>query len=190
MTSREKPQTGQSESGEEKQVTLTREEYELLREKAKELEATRDKLLRNAADYDNARKRLAREREEFIKFSQERILRELLPILDNFERALTHLDEKTSSLTTGLQLILKQLSAVLTHHGLRRFKSEGEAFDPHLHEAVEQVEEEGPEGMVIQEVLPGYLLHDRVIRPAKVRVRVRPASRVDEKAQEKEEEIT
>lgn len=158
---------------------------------SQELEALRDKLLRNAADYDNARKRLQKEREEFIKFSQERLLRELLPILDNFERALPHLGESASeaqdpakALVTGIQMISKQLLRVLASYGMKRFSSLGEPFDPYRHEAVEQVEEEGPEGIVIQEVLPGYLLHDRVIRPAKVRVRV------SKKKEEKEEELT
>ncbi|MBI2167732.1 MAG: nucleotide exchange factor GrpE [Candidatus Omnitrophica bacterium] len=162
-----------------------------------ELEALRDKLLRNAADYDNARKRLQKEREEFIKFSQERLLRELLPILDNFERALPHLEESgpdakdsLKALTTGIQMISKQLLKVLAGHGLNRFSSVGEPFDPHRHEAVDQVEEEGPEDVVIKEILPGYLLHERVLRPAKVEIRVRPGKIGSKPAEEKEEEIT
>ena len=188
MKKAEKPESGKS-------VTLTSEEYEKLLAQAGELEALREKFLRHAADFDNARKRLAKEREEFVKFSQERLIREALPILDNFERALAHWEETNfskpeavQSLNTGLQMMLKQLLSVLENHGLKRFSSEGEPFDPHRHEAVGQVEEEGPEDVVVHEILPGYLLHDRVLRPAKVRIRVKKGEAKE--APEKEDEIT
>lgn len=178
-----------------KPVTLTPEEYEKLLAQAQELETLREKFLRNAADFDNARKRLAKEREEFVKFSQERLIREALPILDNLERALAHWDETdfakpdaVQSLNTGLQMILKQLLNVLESHGLKRFSSQGEPFDPHRHEAVGQVEEEGPEDVVQHEISPGYLLHDRVLRPAKVRIRVKKGEAKEEP--DKEDEIT
>lgn len=175
--------------GKEEKVTLSKEEHQKLVEQAKELEAIRDKLLRSAADYDNARKRLAKEREEFIRFSQERLLRDLLPILDNFERALAHAEEVDRPVAEGIRLIWKQLLDLLTVHGLKRLSSEGNPFDPHLHEAVDQVEEEGPEGVIVKEIVPGYLLHDRTLRPAKVRIRVRPDEK-EKKEDEKGEEIT
>lgn len=187
MVGMEKPTT--QENKREKQ------EYHKLLEQVKELEAIRDQLLRSAADYDNARKRLAKEREEFIKFSQEKLMRELLPILDNFERALAHGDESSPSSTpsqpvvAGIQLIWKQFLTVLATHGLKRLTSEGRPFDPHFHEVVDQVEEEGPEGIITKEILPGYLLHDRLLRPAKVRILVR-TKKAGEKTEEKEEEIT
>ena len=176
----------------EEAVSLTKEEHEKLLEQAKEAEVIRDKFLRSAADYDNARKRLAKEREEFIRFSQERLLRDLLPTLDNFERALAHCESSDrSAVAAGIQLIWKQLSEVLAAHGLKRFSSEGQPFDPHLHEAVDQIEEEGPEGIVVKEIAPGYQLHDRILRPAKVKIRVHPKKKgTPEAAQEKEEEIT
>ncbi len=155
---------------------------------AKELEEMRDKLLRSAADYDNARKRLAKEREEFVRFSQERLLRELLPILDNFERALTHAEEDKKGVAAGIQLIWKQLSEVLQSQGLKRMTTEGKPFNPDYHEAVDQVEEEGPE-IVVKEITPGYTLHDRVLRPAKVKIRVHSHAK-EKHSQEKEEEIT
>ncbi len=171
-------------------VTLSKEEHQKLLEQAKELETIRDQLLRTAADYDNARKRLAKEREEFVRFTQEKLLRDLLPILDNFERALAHAEEIDPPVASGIRLIWKQLADLLTIHGLKRLSSEGSSFDPHLHEAVDQTEEEGPEGVIVKEIVPGYLLHDRVLRPAKVRIRVRPNEKGKEKAEEKEEEIT
>lgn len=176
-------------TGKEAKVTLPKEEHEKLLEQARELEAIRDKLLRSAADYDNARKRLAKEREEFIRFSQERLLRDLLPILDNFERALTHAEEVHEPVAVGIRLISKQLADLLTAQGLKRLSSEGNLFDPNLHEAVDRVEEEGPEGVILKEIVPGYLLHDRILRPAKVRIRVRPDEK-KKKGEEKEEEIT
>lgn len=179
-----------SETGKEERIALSKEEYDKLLGQVKELEGARDRLLRSAADYDNAKKRLTREREEFIRFSQERLLRDLLPILDNFERALTHSSTSDSlAVAAGIQLIWKQLLELLIAQGLKRFPSEGQAFDPHLHEAVDQVEEKGPEGIVVKEIVPGYLLYDRVLRPAKVRIRVHPQGR-EKKVEEKEEEIT
>lgn len=181
---------GKEKPATEEKVTLSKEEHQKLLEQAKELESIRDRLLRSAADYDNARKRLAKEREEFIRFSQEKLLRDLLPILDNFERALAHAAESDPPVASGIQGIWKQLLDLLTIHGLKRLSCEGRPLDPHFHEAVDQVEEEGPEGVIVKEIVPGYLLHDRLLRPAKVRIRVRPNAKAKEKAEEKEEEIT
>lgn len=175
---------------EKNSITLSKEEYEKLLEQAKELEEIRDKLLRSAADYDNARKRLAKEREEFVRFSQERLLRDLLPVLDNFERSFGHFTSADKSVIAGVQLIWKQLLDVLSMHGLKRFSSEDQPFDPHLHEAVDQVVEEGPEGIIVQELVSGYFLHDRVLRPAKVRIRVNKKSAQGSSSEEKEEELT
>ena len=194
MTSRDEDE--EREKGKKKEedpVTLSQEEHAKLLEQAKELEAQRDQFLRRAADYENAKKRLAKERDEFVRFSQEKLLRDLLPILDNFERALSHAsggESSSSGVVAGVQLIWKQILNVLALHGLKRFSSEGQALDPHRHEVVDQVEEEGPEGVIVKELVPGYSLHDRVIRPAKVKVRVRPQGKPGGRPEEKEEEIT
>ncbi len=180
---------GPQDEGQESKVILSKSEHEKLIEQAKELESTREKLLRNAADYDNARKRLAKEREEFVRYSQEKILRDLLPVLDNFERALAHSESLDPKLVAGVRLIWKQLLDTLTQQGLKRLESEGQPFDPHVHEAVDEAEEEGPEGIVVQEILPGYALQERILRPAKVRIRVKPR-RNQNKSEEKEEELT
>ena len=178
------------EETKDEKFILSKEEYEKLTGSSKELEAMRDKLLRTVADFDNARKRLAREKEEFIRFSQERLLRELLPVLDNFERALAHSESLDKNMVAGIQLIWKQLLDVLTPQGLKRLSAAaGLHFDPHFHEAVDEVEEEGPEGVIVKEILPGYLLQDRVLRPAKVRIRVKPKT-LGPKTEEKEEELT
>lgn len=169
-------------------ITLSKEEHQKLLDQANELEAMRDRLLRTAADYDNAKKRLAKEREEFVRFSQERLLKDLLPVLDNFERALAHSESVDKNVALGVQMIWKQLLDVLSAQGLKRQASLGLPFDPHLHDAIEEVEGEGPEGIVVNEILPGYVLHDRVLRPAKVQIRVRPGGKSS--PEEKDEELT
>lgn len=173
----------------DEKVTLTKEEHAKFFAQLRELEAFREKFLRTAADYDNARKRLAKEREEFLKFSQEKLIRDLLPILDNFERALTHSESGDKAVLAGVQLVSKQLLEMLARHGLKRLPSEGQPFDPRLHEAVERVEEKGPEGVIVKEITPGYQLHDRILRPAKVRIRVSPQGEAGP-VTEKEEELT
>ena len=164
----------------------TPEDRAKLLERVKELEGLREKFLRSAADYDNAKKRLAKEREEFVRFSQEKLLKDLLPILDNFECVLAHVNELEKGVAAGVELTWKHLLEILGAYGLKRFSSEGEPFNPHLHEAVDQVAEDGPEGIVVKEIAPGYKLHDRVLRPAKVKIRAaKPTA-----GEEKEEELT
>ena len=163
------------------QVCLPRGEYESTLARLKELEGLKEQLLRSAADFDNAKKRLAKEREEFVKFGQENLIRELLPILDNFDRALFHADESANlaGVVKGIQMVLKKLQDTLQGEGLKRVPAVGEKFDPHLHEAVGYVHEDGPEDVIVEELEAGYKLHDRLLRPAKVRVRMSPASRVN-----------
>lgn len=182
-------------------VTLSNQEYQDLLVRLNGLEALRERLLRSAADYENSKKRLIKEREEFVKFSQENLLRRLLPVLDNLERALAHLQDSSGTnfknTAAGIQMVLKQLAEVLKNQGLNRFKAVGETFDPHRHEAVGFVHGQGKEDEVVEEIEPGYMLHDRLLRAAKVRVRARasnssssqrPSSETPE--QEKSEEIT
>ena len=176
---------------EEASVTLSKKEHEGLLKQLAELEALKDRYMRSAADFDNAKKRLAREREEFIRYSQEELIREMLLVVDNLERALAHAgevkDEAAKRIITGVELVLKHLQEVLKSRGLKRLQTVGQQFDPHLHEAVAYVEEKGKEDQVIDEVSPGYMLHDRLLRAPKVRVRVAPGSK---DTQEKEEELT
>ena len=178
--------TPQKENPDE--IVLPRKDYDELLARAKELEAMKDRYLRSAADFDNAKKRLMREREEFVKFSQEAMVRELLPVLDNFERALAHAadpkGEHLKGLIAGIQMVHKQLGEILKNQGLKRLKTAGEIFNPHHHEAVAFVHEPGKEDEIVDEVEPGYFLHDRLLRAAKVRVRR------SSPAEEKQDEIT
>jgi len=176
-----------------KKVTLSGEEHEALARKAAELDTLKDKLLRGAADYDNAKKRLARDKDEFLKYAFESTILDLLPVLDNFERALSHIDAsdaKLKSLRDGFLLIDKQLVSLLTERGLKRIESVGKPFDPHQHEAVGRVEtKDGEEGMVIEEALAGYELNGKLLRPSKVKVSAKPkAEPTEEKSEDNKEE--
>lgn len=155
-------------------VTLTGQEYEALLKKVKELQTLEDRMLRSAADFENAKKRLVKDREEFSRFVLESFFYELLPILDNFERALSHqADLKTppeKSVWSGVQLIYKQLSEIIKLRGLVRMDVLEKPFDPHFHEAIAQVQSDAKDGMVAEEVIPGYLFQGKVLRPAKVKV--------------------
>ena len=152
-------------------LTLSRKEYDDLLARLKELEDLRDRYVRSAADFENAKKRLARERDEFVKFSQENLLRQLLPVLDNFERALSHAKDSNDPVVAGIQMVFKQTSEILKNQGLQRIKTVGEQFDPARHEIVSFVAGGGREDEIVEEVEPGYFLYDRLLRAAKVRVR-------------------
>lgn len=190
---KEEPEQNPNAERNADEVILSKKEYEELQTRLKELEGMKEQLLRSAADFENAKKRLVRERDEFVKFSQENLIRNLLPILDNFERALSHTGETTGSnlkaVVTGVQMILKHLNEVMKSQGLTRIETLGKKFDPHLHETVGYVKEKGKEDEIVEEVEPGYQLHDRLLRAAKVKIRVSPSSSVHA-SEEKQEEIT
>lgn len=163
-------------SGTDETVHLSRQDYEQLLNQIKELEAMKERLVRSAADYENAKKRLVREREEFVKFSQESILRSLLPVLDNLERAFSHAGTDTSpafkNLATGIQMVLKQFAEILKSQGLVRIETVGKQFDAHVHESVGYVKEKGRDHEILDEIEAGYFLGEKLLRAAKVRVRV------------------
>jgi molecular chaperone GrpE len=156
------------------------EEIQRLREaleaKTRELEAVQDRYVRAVAEFDNVRKRSAREREEYIRYANESLLRDILPVLDNLDRALQAArSEPTTSLTTGVELIQRELLRVLEKFGLTPFTSVGQPFDPERHEAIARVPSADlPDMTVAGETARGYLLHGRVLRPAMVTVAVAP----------------
>ena len=130
-----------------------------------------DRCLRLAAEFDNFRKRAAREYAQIIKNAEEQLIVELTGVLDNLERALDpeHRNAKAEELVKGIELIYGQLRAVLEKRGLVRMTTVGEPFDPEKHEAVFQLDSTDiPEGHVLKEITPGYVLGDKVIRHAKV----------------------
>lgn len=133
-----------------------------------------DQLLRLAADFENYRKRARREQEELRKYGIEQVVRVMLPVLDNLQRAKEHAD-KSDPIVQGVEMVTKQFIDALATYGVRPFDSLGQAFDPGCHEAVGQVPTgEVPAGAVFQEMEKGYTLHDRLLRPAKVLVAVEP----------------
>lgn len=176
-------------SPEAEAVSISRAEYQELLGKAGELCTLQDRLLRSAADFDNAKKRLVKEREDFLRFALEEVIHELLPVMDHLELALSHIDTsdaKAKGVRDGLVLVQKQFFSVLSERGLNRIHSIGKRFDPHLHEAVGHLVQPGEqEGMVLEEVLAGYQLNGKLIRPAKVKVseKEEPTS-VSEKSEE------
>jgi molecular chaperone GrpE len=127
-----------------------------------------DRLLRVAADFDNYKKRAAREREEYVTLANERLVKELLPILDDLERALSAAEQhEEAQLEEGVRLVHRSLASLLQRNGVREISAEGK-FDPHVHEALLSQPSEAEEGSVIDVVQKGYTLGERVVRPARV----------------------
>jgi len=136
--------------------------------------ALEDRLLRVAADFDNYKKRAAREREEYVTHANERLVKELLPILDDLERALMAAAEhEEAALEEGVALVHRSLASLLERQGLEPISTEGK-FDPHVHEALLSQPSEADEGSVIDVVQKGYTLGDRVVRPARVVIAAAP----------------
>lgn len=146
------------------------EELEALRKQVEELQ---ERCLRAQADFDNFRRRTRQEKEEFAKYASSKLVEQLLPVLDNFERALASSKESRDfdSLLKGIEMTFRQLDQALEQEGLKRMEATGQPFNPEFHQAIQQVEsEEHEEGIVVEEVMKGYLFKDKVIRPAMVKV--------------------
>lgn len=129
--------------------------------------------LRVQADFDNFRRRTQKEKEDLGKYASSKLITELLPVIDNFERALQASEENPEfeSFSKGVNMIFRQLESVLATEGLTAMKSVGEPFNPEYHQAIMQVEsDEYEEGIVVEEVQKGYMLKDKVLRPAMVKV--------------------
>lgn len=139
---------------------------------------------RAAADFQNYKRRTEQEREEIARLANAALVINILPILDDMERALTSVDARLAGLTwiDGIRLIYRKFQAVLEASGVREIKAEGEDFDPRFHEAV--MYGEGEEGKVVSEVQKGYMLGERVIRPAAVVIGRGPKSEGEEKKEE------
>lgn len=143
----------------------------------RELDERQDRLLRALAETDNVRRRAQRDREEYVKYAVESLARDLLPILDNFERAVAaaRAAGDAARIVDGVELIQRELLRVLERHGVTRYSALGQRFDPTRHEAVARVvSEDQPADTVVSEVAPGYLLNGRVLRPAMVGVAAAP----------------
>ena len=145
----------------------------------KTAEATRnwDLYLRERAEADNFKKRMQREKSDALRFAIEPLAKDLLPVIDNLERAVEHAAAGGNGqpLIEGVQLVLKDALDALERHGVVRVDAAGRTFDPSRHEAVVQVRDAGrPPNQVVEQFVPGYTLHDRLLRPARVSVSAKP----------------
>lgn len=161
-------------------ATLTPEQITELQSRAAKADENWERLLRTTADFDNFKKRAAREKSEAVQYANLSLIQKLLPVLDNFEMALAAAqnvnDEKLASFQSGVVMIQQQLKSALAETGLEEINAAGQPFDPNFHEAVsEQESADTPEGHVLQQLRKGYKLKERLLRPATVVVAKKPA---------------
>ena len=163
-------------------ASMTPEQFEELKALAAKADENWERLVRTTADFDNFKKRVAREKTEAIQFANSSLLQKLLPVMDSFEMALSALqntkDEKSSSLQAGIMMVQSQLKNILAESGLEEIDATGKPFDPTQHEAVSQQETtDVPEGQVVQQMRKGYKLRERLLRPASVVVAIKPGAK-------------
>jgi molecular chaperone GrpE len=164
----------ENEAGDEKAALLAK-----LQEKEAEAKANYDLFLRERADVENFKRRMQREQAESLRFANEPLIRDLLPVLDNLERAVGHAQSGGNGqpLIEGVALVVRSLLDALEKYGVTRVTAKGEPFDPSRHEAMAQAEStQAAPNTVIDEYRPAYLLHGRLLRPALVTVAKAPAS--------------
>jgi molecular chaperone GrpE len=140
-----------------------------LEEKEKEATANYDKYLRSVADFDNYKKRAARDKADIIKYCNENIIKDILPFMDSLDRALEHDTGDVQAFKNGIVLIQEQLFACLKKHGVEKIDTAGQDFDPNFHEALMQMESDQHEdNKIVSEMEKGYLLNGRLLRPSRV----------------------
>jgi molecular chaperone GrpE len=163
-------------------IAAKKELEDVLAQTREETKHFRDKWLRAAADLENYKKRSARERDDVVKFGNEKLLKDLLPVLDDLDHTLaavdqTGADDAAGPLVEGVKMVHRKFLAQLEKHGVTTFESAGQPFDPMQHEAVQQAHHpEAPAGTVAMEVRRGFFLAGRLLRPALVSVSLGPAS--------------
>src|SRR5215831_3316263 len=144
-----------------------------------DLDRFRDLALRSQADFENYKKRAAREKEDAVKYANSSLLQRLVSILDNFElgMAAAKTEGDHSPIYAGMVLVQKQLNDLLEENGLEAIEAEGKKFDPNLHEAIAHEPSQSPEGMVLRQARRGYRFKDRLLRPARVVVSSGPSKK-------------
>lgn len=173
VTAAEQEPVNEAAAAEAQAEEITDQEQAELARLKTEAEENQQRFVRAQADFDNFRRRTQKEKEELAKYASMKLVTELVPVLDNFERAMATVPEgtETESFAKGIQMILRQLETVLTNEGLTAMEAVGQPFNPEFHQAIMQVEsEEHEEGIVVEEVQKGYMLKDKVLRPAMVKV--------------------
>jgi molecular chaperone GrpE len=165
---------GLGQSVDETEIVKLREQLEAIE---KELKSNYDRMLRQAAELENFKKRTTRERDDAIRFANEVFIRDLLPVVDNLERAVAHAKGRGNGkpLVDGVEMVLKGLLDILTKHGVLQVSALGQPFDPGKHEGMAHVESnEHAPNTVVEEHHKAYLYHDRLIRPALVTIAKAP----------------
>jgi len=172
----------------EEEIASLNSKLRHLKEEVKsiDLEANKylDHLKRLKAEYENYKKRAIKERQQIVLWSVEDFVKELLPVLDNLERAIdsSRSSQDFSSLVEGIQLVESQFKSVLKKQGLKEIKAKGMQFDPYLHEAIMRIESKDyPDNLVVEELQKGYKFKDKVLRPSMVKVNKRDDSNKSEK---------
>jgi len=169
---KEKAEGPSSTDKEKREQTLLEKVHAEVEAKANDAAEGHDKWLRLAAEFENYKKRMQKEKSDVMQFGNESLLRAVLPILDNLERAIDHGKKmnENGTLLQGVEIILRQFLAILERFGVKPVAAMGESFDPEKHEAVSQAESDQEPDRVISELEKGYLIHERLLRPAKVLV--------------------
>jgi len=163
---------------EAKELSPLEQLEEQIRLKDDELLKQKDTFLREKAELDNFKKRLTKEKEDFVQFANERLLKEVIQIEDNMERAMTASNATLESIQEGVEMIQKQFATFLKNQKVKPIEALGKPFDPNLHEVLNQQEsEEHEENTVIQEYSKGYTLNGRILRSAKVVIAKKPAEK-------------
>jgi len=167
---KEKAEGPSSTEKEKREQTLLEKVHAEVEAKANDAAEGHDKWLRLAAEFENYKKRMQKEKFDVMQFGNESLLRAVLPILDNLERAIDHGKKmnENGTLLQGVEIILRQFLAILERFGVKPVGAMGESFDPEKHEAVSQAESDQEPDRVISELEKGYLFHERLLRPAKV----------------------
>lgn len=162
------PSTGPEQAPAATELEQLRQQLQQAQDEAR---ASQERFLRERAELENFKKRTQREMADALRFASEPLIRDLLPVIDNLERALEHANGDPQSVVEGIRLVLKSLLDILERHGVKRLETLGERFDPSRHQAMAQIESaEHEPNRVVQQHHTGYLLHDRLLRPALVTV--------------------
>lgn len=157
----------------EEMVTISKKEYEALKAKRDERDSYYDKYVRAHAEFENAKKRIEKEKGDFLKYANESFIIDLLPIIDSLEISEKHIKEAKDfkAVQEGVDMIHLQIQKFLKDIGVDRVGSVGEKFNPNLHEAIETVDaKDKEEGLIVEELKPGYTFNGKLLRPASVRI--------------------
>ena len=154
-------------------ITIPKKEYEALKAKHDEHDSYYDKYVRAHAEFENAKKRLEKDKIDYAKYANEGFIMDFLPIIDSLEISEKHIKEAKDfkAVQEGVDMIQTQIQKFLKDIGVEKIKTVGEKFDPHMHEAIETVEaNDKEEGLITEELKPGYTFNGRLLRPASVKI--------------------